>query len=196
MGRKAGVTAEQTRSELLAAAARVFALKGYDGASISDICNEAGLTSGAIYAHYGGKAELFVAVLQAHGQNQYRELLGRQAVGDVADFLTMVGSTYDRRRKGDAALMIEAIVAAKRDPEVAQLVSSWLNSGESLLAASIKQAQDAGTIDDTVQAETLSRLATMLALGSFLTAALDVRKLDHADWVRLIEQLVDSFRTR
>lgn len=194
MGRKAGVTAEQTRSELLSAAAQVFARKGYDGASIADICNEAGLTSGAIYAHYGSKAELFVAVLQAHGQNQYRQMLGRQAVGDVADFLALVGSTYDRRRPGDAALMIEAIVAAKRDPEVAQLVSSWLNSGEELLAASIEQAQEAGAIDDRIRADTISRLATMLALGSFLTAALDVRKLDHADWTRLIEQLVDSFR--
>jgi hypothetical protein len=35
----------------------------------------------------------------------------------------------------------------------------------------------------------------MLALGSFLTAALDVHKVDHDDWTRLIERLVDSFRT-
>ena len=36
MGRKAGVSAAQTRSELVAAAARVFAHKGYDGATITD----------------------------------------------------------------------------------------------------------------------------------------------------------------
>jgi AcrR family transcriptional regulator len=195
VGRKAGVTAEQTRSELLAAAARVFALKGYDGASIADITAEAGLSSGAVYAHYSSKAELFVAVLRAHGQRQYRELLGRQSAGTIADFLTAAGSTYDRRRPGDAALMIEAIVAAKRDPEVGALVASWLNSGEELLAASIKEAQAAGTLDDSVQAEAIGRLATMLALGSFLTAALDVGKVDHDDWTHLIERLVDSFRT-
>jgi hypothetical protein len=34
----------------------------------------------------------------------------------------------------------------------------------------------------------------MLALGSFLTAALEVRKVDHEDWTNLIERLVDSVR--
>src|SRR3954470_20511077 len=109
MGRKAGVTAEQTRSELLAAAARVFALKGYDGASIADICAEAGLSTGPVYAHYGSKAELFVAVLEAHGRQQYRRLLGDDSGADVADFLTAVGSTYDQRQPGQAALIVEAL---------------------------------------------------------------------------------------
>lgn len=195
MGRRAGVTPEQTRSELLATAARVFARKGYDGASIAEITTEAGLSSGAVYSHYTSKAELFVAVLQAHGQRQYRELLGRGAAGDVADFLTLAGSTYDRRRPGDAALVVEAIVAAQRHPEVAEQVRSWLDSGEELLAATIHEAQAAGTLADTVRPETISRLATMLALGSFLTAALEVREPDHDDWARLIAQMVDAFRT-
>ena len=196
MGRKAGVTAEQTRAELLSAAARVFALKGYDGASIADICAEAGMSTGPVYAHYGSKAELFVAVLEAHGQRQFRALLGSGEVTDVPGFLAMAGSTYDQRPPADATLVIEAIVAAKRDPEVAALVSSWLTSGEELLAATIKQAQDAGVLDGTMRPEAISRLATMLALGSFLTAALDVDALDHEDWSRLIERLVDAVRPR
>src|SRR3954454_2024336 len=175
MGRKAGVSAEQTRTELLAAAARVFALKGYDGASIADICAEAGLSTGPVYAHYGSKARLFVAVLEAHGRQQYRRMLGEQSADDVADFLTLAGSTYDRRKPDDAALVVEAIVASKRDPEVGELVRSWLHSSEDLVAASIGQAQAAGVLDDSIRPATISRLATMLALGSFLTAALDVR---------------------
>src|SRR3954469_7955623 len=125
MGRKAGVSAVQTRTELLAAAARVFALKGYDGASIADICAEAGLSTGPVYAHYGSKAELFVAALQIHGHRQCRQMLGAQAAGDIAEYLTAAGSDFDRRQPDDAALLVEAIVAAKRDPEVAQLVPSW-----------------------------------------------------------------------
>jgi AcrR family transcriptional regulator len=197
MARKAGVTAEQTRSELLSAAARVFALEGYDGASISDITSEAGLSSGAVYTHYASKAELFVAVLRAHGERQYSQLLGSpraREVSNIADFVTLAGSTYDRHRPGDAALIIEAIAAAKRDPEVNALVSSWLNSGEELLAGSIKQAQSAGALHDDISPETISRLTTMLALGSFLTAVLDIPKLDHDDWTRMLAHLVDSFR--
>src|SRR3954467_8831129 len=126
MGRKAGGTAEQTRSELLEAAARVFALKGYDGASIADICSEAGLSTGPVYAHYGSKAELFVAVLEAHGPQPFRELIGRGAPGqqqfggligsgaidNVAAFLVAAGSRYDRRKPSEAALVVEAMVAS------------------------------------------------------------------------------------
>ena len=37
MGRRAGVTAEQTRDQLVRAAAKVFARSGYEGATIADI---------------------------------------------------------------------------------------------------------------------------------------------------------------
>ena len=195
MGRKAGVTAEQTRAELLAAAARVFALKGYDGASIADITSEAGLSTGAVYVHYGSKAELFGAVLLAHGQRQYADLMGNPDVHDVADFVQLAGSRYDRRQPGDAALVVEAIVASKRDPEAAELVASWLRSAEGRLASSIKRAQADGVIDSDVSPNAFSRLATMIALGSFLTAALDVPAPNHKEWEALIGRLVDAMRT-
>jgi AcrR family transcriptional regulator len=195
MGRKAGVTAEQTRSELLEAAARVFALKGYDGASIADICSEAGLSTGPVYAHYGSKAELFVAVLEAHGQQQFRELIGSGAIDNVSDFLVAAGSRYDRRKPGEAALLVEAMVASTRDPEVSALVSSWLTASEQRLTGAIRAAQEAGTFDDAIGPETIGRLATMLGLGSVLTARLDPGPVDHAEWAVLIQRLVDSVST-
>jgi AcrR family transcriptional regulator len=188
------VTADQTRADLLAAAALVFARKGYDGASIADICAEAGLSTGPVYANFKSKAELFVAVLEEHGHQQYRKLLGGDVGDDVADFLRVAGSTYDRRDRGVAALVIEAIVASTRDPEVAAVVRSWLSSREDLLAAAIRKAQSAGVLDPEVAPAAISRLSTMLALGSFLVAALDVDAVDHDEWVTIIGRLVDSVR--
>ena len=78
VGRKAGVAAEETKASLLSAAAKVFARRGYDAASISEITSEAGLTSGAIYAHYASKAELFVATLRVHMQKDLDLLLGNR----------------------------------------------------------------------------------------------------------------------
>ena len=65
VGRIAGMTAEETRSRLIEAASRSFAERGYDGTRIAEIAREAGLSSGAIYAHYRSKAELLLAALQA-----------------------------------------------------------------------------------------------------------------------------------
>lgn len=98
MGRKVGVTSEQTRAELLSAAAEIFAQKGYDGASISDITRESGLSSGAIYSHYGSKAGLFFAVVEERGRQEFTDLVGadhlenyselNEHVADMSEFLS------------------------------------------------------------------------------------------------------------
>ena len=56
----------QTHEELLEAAARVFARKGYAGASVDDIAEEAGFTVGALYSNFAGKQDLFLAAFERH----------------------------------------------------------------------------------------------------------------------------------
>lgn len=59
---------EHTRSVLLDAAEEVFARKGFDGAALEDIAEVGGYTRGAIYSHFGSKAELFLAVIERQRQ--------------------------------------------------------------------------------------------------------------------------------
>ena len=54
----------QTREELLAAATRVFAARGFGGGSIDLVAEEAGYTSGAIYANFAGKEDLFLSAFE------------------------------------------------------------------------------------------------------------------------------------
>ena len=53
---------ERTRAELLKGAARVFARRGYHGASVEEIAAEAGYTTGALYSNFKGKEQLFLAL--------------------------------------------------------------------------------------------------------------------------------------
>jgi AcrR family transcriptional regulator len=55
----------QTRNELVTAARKVFGRRGFHGASLEEISAEAGYTTGAVYSSFGGKDELFLAVLDA-----------------------------------------------------------------------------------------------------------------------------------
>ncbi|MDH3944602.1 MAG: TetR family transcriptional regulator [Anaerolineae bacterium] len=52
-----------TRENLLSAALRVFSQKGYSATRLDDIAQAAGVTRGAIYHHFGGKEELFMALV-------------------------------------------------------------------------------------------------------------------------------------
>ncbi len=56
--------AELTRLSLIKAALRVFSEKGYGGTRLEDIAAVAGVTRGAIYHHFGGKFELYIAVFE------------------------------------------------------------------------------------------------------------------------------------
>jgi len=194
VGRIAGVTAEETRERLLGTAAVVFARLGYEKASIAEISSEAGLSSGAIYAHYSSKAELFVATLRAHADREFERLLGGEGV-DFATFLTSRGQALDRRSSGQRTLLMEAIVAAKRDPEVAQVLISALAEREARLAGLLRSAQAKGEIDADLPAPAAVRFALMVALGSMAAGALGLPPTDHDDWVALIARLVDSIRT-
>lgn len=53
----------RTRDRLLEAAARVFAQKGYAGASVEEIAESAGYSTGALYSNFDGKEELFLELL-------------------------------------------------------------------------------------------------------------------------------------
>jgi AcrR family transcriptional regulator len=52
---------EARREEIIAAALRAFATKGFSRASMADIIAESGLSVGAIYGHFSGKRELLAA---------------------------------------------------------------------------------------------------------------------------------------
>jgi TetR/AcrR family transcriptional regulator, acrAB operon repressor len=61
----------QTRQNLLDAALTVFSQKGYDAARLEDIADAAGVTRGAVYHHFGGKPELYMALVKdATGQGE------------------------------------------------------------------------------------------------------------------------------
>jgi AcrR family transcriptional regulator len=193
MGRIAGVTAEETRERLLDAAARVFELKGYEGATVAQIAQEAGLTTGAIYAHYAGKAELMVEALRANIDRATADVLPPGSGTDVAPLLVTLATRLGRRDHEATALLTEALLASRRDAELAQVLAGALGQRERLMTGLLEGGQAAGELTGEVTAATAARLSLMLSLGSMLVRALDLPPTDPDDWARLVRRLVAAF---
>lgn len=134
-----------TRGEIVEAAKRVFAAKGYDGASLRAVAREAGVDPGLVHHYFDGKASLFVAAMalpfdpravqkQEHSDSPMSSTTPGTMV--VTGFLTMwdhaegTGSSFAACVAGMAA---SASVADAMREFVAERVwaNSPVNEGES-----------------------------------------------------------------
>jgi AcrR family transcriptional regulator len=194
MGRIAGMTADDTRSRLIEAASRSFAERGYDGTRIAEIAREAGLSSGAIYAHYGSKAELLLASLQARSKGEIAGLVRSEMREDMLSAVVALGSKLDLPDARDSGLLIEAIVASRRDAELRSLLVEGMEGRQHFLADLIRLAQHEREIDEGLPPEVAARFLLMVRLGAKLLGLLELPPLEHDDWKTFIEGLVNVVR--
>lgn len=188
----APVSDDPTRDRLIEAAAAVFAEKGYDGAGVQEIARRAGFTTGAIYGRFRGKAELLLAAIEAHTTNELEQLFAdHRFEGRVTDVLTTVGSHLltDPFDEGQA-LLLEAFVAARRDPEVAELMRDLVHQRAETFAALVEDAKASGLVVQELDTEAVVRFCHAVGLGFLLFGAIDLQPPRSGPWEQLIAQMV------
>lgn len=102
-----------TRERLLDAAETVFAAKGYDGAKISDIAEEADVSVGAVYFRFKDKDALFFAIAESFiedARGNLSKLFSRAEAMDaeaiIRVFVTATAENF-RRHKGLFRAIVE-----------------------------------------------------------------------------------------
>jgi AcrR family transcriptional regulator len=189
MGRIAGVPAAQTRQRLLQAAADVFADRGYDGTRVAEIASAAGVSNGAMYAHFASKADLLVDALRAHGRRQLADLFAADPSRSITDLLLVIGRGLLRRRDACGYLIIEALVAARRDEAVARQMRDYMAERADWLADLMRAAQQGGELDPALSPEALAHLCLLLAMGSALVTP-ELHAVDDEEWAALLSRVV------
>jgi AcrR family transcriptional regulator len=196
MGRRAGINSEDTRRELLAAAAKVLLARGYEGTRVSEIAREAGLTTGAIYNHFASKGELLEAAIAEQAPEAFERLTDLDSAASLATALREAGSVLGKAATSIGPLVLELVVTARRDPEVAKLVQHGFATRENLAVAVTRAAQDAGEIDPELDASAITRLSTLLAMGAHVAAAAGLEPVEDARWLEVIDRMIDSVRPK
>jgi AcrR family transcriptional regulator len=191
MGRVAGVTSAETRARLLRAAADVFAARGYDGTRVADIAAAAGVSNGALYAHFGSKAELLVASLRAHGGRVLAEMLAADPERPVADMLFQVGRSLPRHREERSYLAVEALIAARRHEDVAAPMRAYTSERAGWLAGLMLAGQAGGELDSGLSPDALAHFCLLLAFGSSLLTD-GLHAVDEAEWSALLARVVSA----
>jgi len=190
-------TVDVTRERLIDAAAQVFAEKGYDRAGVQEISRRAGLTTGAIYGRFTGKAELLQAAIESRTTDDLDELFSSHAFdGHATDILKVVGAhlvspSPDREHDGaEGALLLEAFVAARRDDEVRESIVKVLEERAGLLAELVEAAKADGSVDADLDTQSVVAFCHAVGLGFLLYDAISYPMPEAMPWEQLITRLV------
>lgn len=155
---------------LLDQAMAVFWRNGYQGTSIQDLVEATGVNRGSLYATFGDKCGLFLAVLGHYGKR-----IGRPMMETLCD--------PDPRRAIEA--MFESIIGRIRDPQyprgclftntslecpaagdaIERAIAEFLGQQEAAIYEVLRQAQIKGDLDPHEDARSLARFFLGVAQG-------------------------------
>jgi AcrR family transcriptional regulator len=182
-------SAAQTRERLLAAARRVFAERGFYGASLEAVAEEAGLTKGAVYSRFDSKADLFLAFQEERNKQTVERTTDQIAALEPGNQLLpwLAGLWKDRLLNEGPELtlaVLEFWVSAYRDPELQRRFSE---QHERLLEATGRALEAAGArLGDPLPmpGPEIIRMTAGIAHGLTLQQLVNSAKID--------EQLIDT----
>jgi AcrR family transcriptional regulator len=189
MGRIAGVAAAETRERLLRAAADAFAERGYDGARVADIAASAGVSNGAMYAHFASKADLLVDALREHGPGLLADMFAADPSRSIPDLLLVIGRRLLCRRDAGGYLIVEALMAARRDEDLARPMRGYIGERADWLAGLMEVGQTSGELDSGLSPNALAHFCLLLGMGSALVTP-DFHAVDEEEWAALLARVV------
>lgn len=184
--------AEETRARILEAAAECFAQRGYEAASVGDICERAGVSKGAFYHHFPSKQDLFMALL-----NEWLEALdvGLRRVqaeaanvpGALRNMAGMVGFVLSSASER-LPMFLEFWTQAARDPDVWAATIAPYRRYREFFADLVRAGVAEGSLRP-VDAEVAAQVIVSLAVGTILQGLLDPQG---ADWNHSLDQGIET----
>ena len=181
----------QTRQELLDAAARVFVERGFEGASIEAITEEAGYTRGAFYSNFASKAELFAELLQQRVYTTYRQMAAasaageRQSLRETGERLAAIQGATEGRWL--FRLWLELLAHAGRDDQFRKLAGRFWSTTRELSAEGIRRAYDEAGQKPPASPERLATAMIALDIGLALQHFVDPKAVPLDTYPELYE---------
>jgi AcrR family transcriptional regulator len=140
------------RAEILVAAHRCFVRSGFHGASMQDICAEAGMSPGNLYRYFPSKEALIAGIAELDRAEVAQQFARADLSHGLFNALEAMARHYFTRWPRERILLCTEVMAeARRNPEIARILSSfdadvrrWL---ESMFRAGAERGDIPGDLD-------------------------------------------------
>ncbi len=186
-----------TRARLLDAAAGLFAERGIDAVSVDAVAEAAGRTSGAVYAHFGSKQGLLLALLDEWAHSLVTVIAAEFALASsVEDRLRAVAANVITNPSDQTRRLLllerELWLRAARHPDVAAAMATRARDGHEWLTRGFTAWTQQGLIDPVAPPERLATIFRALMIGMEMQQRVDPGSTD-ADEVAAILATVLGF---
>ncbi len=145
------------QTEILDAAARVFAEKGYHRASTPDICARAGISNGALYKYFRNKEAIFVSVLN-HTNDLIVNELSRKYTGQTESFSEAIETLFSgltkftRRYRPYVEIWVD-LSSCSMNRFAAEISAKVEAEGRKVFRGLVEEAVERGEIDSSVNVD-------------------------------------------
>lgn len=168
----------ETRARLLEAAAALLAERGVDGLSVDAVATEAGRTSGAVYAHFGSKQGMLLALLDEWRHSLLAVVAAEfERTAQLTDRLravardVVVNPNEDTRRL--MALERELWRMAGRDRQVARAMRVRAADAQERMARGFAAWKQAGLLDEAADPATIAVAFRAMVVGLEMAQRID-----------------------
>ena len=165
---------EETRSRILGSAIKLFSARGFNAASVADICKDAGISKGAFYHHFESKQALFLALLDVWLQtiDNAIEASKDKTVPETFMLITEAFPFIFETAGEGLPMFLEFWLQASRDEKIWQASIAPYRRYQKHFTSLIKKGVDEGSFVK-VDPELTARMIVSMAMGLLLQSLLD-----------------------
>jgi len=154
------------RVEILDAAERCFARSGFHGASIQEICAEAGMSPGNLYRYFRSKEELIAGISERNRADAAASFSAVGAAENFFDGLADLGRHHlVDRSETEVALCAEIMTESRRNPAIAQLYQDIERDIKARIAEMLRLAIERGEIRADLDVDAAASVLMVLGDG-------------------------------
>jgi AcrR family transcriptional regulator len=192
-GRQLTAKGSATRNRIIETATDLFATEGYAHVTIREVAARSGVTTGAIYATFRGKAELLVEAVRASiaiDLNDIPDELLRRPLPQIDAHQFTAGDQPRRERL--RTLLLEAAVAARTDSGVREQMQSLLTDRLDEWTVSHETWQAEARVDAALDMRSLTALLMCVELGAGVMAAVGIDEPSSQQTAALVERMLQA----
>jgi len=187
--------------QLIEVAEHLFSVRGFDGTSVRDIAEEAGINTAMISYYFGSKEKLMEAIFELRSANirmKVENLLKDDSITPLDKMFSLVDNYIDKilqSQQFHKIMICEQVI--NKNPVIVELVNNLKKKNLTIVGELIKDGQKKGAFKKNIDVAMLLNTMTGTAMQMLISQQLykefnNLDKTDEAEFKKLFKNRLST----